>query len=109
MTINDLEQFIKNDQLVAISYLTVKEPEVVHPRIKRLDGQLYVYGRTSQDKKLRDIAIGEFLRLMAMNASGLAIGGNRGGGAGRQTSISFSKLDRITIDPSFRQLVVNFS
>lgn len=92
-------RFIQNNQLIAISYLTKADAEQVHPRVRCVGDDIEVYGRTSKLPK-GWFPLGDFLEMLKRSEPGLALGATRKS-TGKQTSISFSQLDRLIIDPDF--------
>lgn len=93
-----ITDFICDGRLPDIEYRTDAPEEVVCPRVTSRDGVPMVYIHKERDADHKGfIPVAEFLRRLARNEPGLAATGYRANG--RQTTISFSKADRVTLSP----------
>ncbi|WP_374483447.1 DUF3883 domain-containing protein [Zoogloea sp.] len=88
---------VKNDTLEDISYRTDYPEEVIHPRTVFKDGILCVYCQKEH------VPLDDFIRRLAANESGLWVTGYRANG--RQSTITFSKRERLIISSRLRKLL----
>jgi Domain of unknown function (DUF3883) len=93
----DFSDLIKNNKLFDISYKTIDPEEVIHPRIVIRENQPCVY-----NKKDKHIPIEKFLHLLAENKIGYVTGYRSNN---RQSTITFSNLDRVTISPRLQEIL----
>lgn len=94
-------EFIRDGRMPDIEYRTDAPEEVVCPRVSSRDGVPVVYIHKERDAEHKGfIPVTEFLRRLARNEPGLAATGYRANG--RQTTISFSKVERVTLSPRLR-------
>jgi hypothetical protein len=85
---------VRNRSLPDISYRTDPPEELVHPRIIDRDDGPYVYCQKVH------VRLDVFLKRLASGETGLWVAGYRANG--RQTTISFSKSDRVQISESLQ-------
>ena len=85
---NEFDFLAKGKLLPDISYQTNPPEEIVHPRITYIDNVPHVYSKPNH------IALDDFLRKLAANEIP-HVGAMRSNG--KQTSITFSKRDKLVI------------
>lgn len=88
---------VKDGKLEDISYRTKSPEEFIHPRTIIKDGILCVYCQK------KHIPLDEFIRRLAANKSDLRVAGYRANG--KQSSITFSKRERVQISPRLSKLL----
>jgi len=86
-----------------ISYRTEPPEEIIHPRIRYVGGIPYVYCRIMGGR----VSLENFLNRLARNENedGLRVGAYRSKGNGDNSSITFSKSDRVTISPRLKTIL----
>ena len=98
---NDPNDFIRGGQIADITYRTNAPEEFVHPRVTTRDEtpMVYLHGERKRPHK-GFVPVAEFLDRLAHGDDGLAVTGYRANG--RQTTISFNKLDRVELSPRLK-------
>ncbi|MEY2170550.1 MULTISPECIES: hypothetical protein [unclassified Rhodanobacter] len=101
-----IEDFVVDGAIPDIAYRTVESPEeVVHPRVDVRDGLLIFYSHKERHEPHRGyVLVSKFLERLARGEAGLALTGNRPSN-GRRTTITFDRVDRITISPRLEQFL----
>lgn len=94
----NFHNLIIDKRIPEISYLTNRNPEVIHPRVTFQDDVPYVYC------KKKTITLEVFLRRFASGEKGLWLAGYRSSN-GRQSTITFSEINRLTLGPKFLSAV----
>lgn len=89
---------IVDQHLPDISYLTAKQPEIIHPRVTFKGDVPYVYCQK------KSVTLETFLRRFASGEEGLWLAGYRASN-GRQSTITFSETHRLTLGRKFLRTV----
>ncbi|EIL89069.1 hypothetical protein UU9_10502 [Rhodanobacter fulvus Jip2] len=101
-----IEDFVADGVIPDIAYRTAESPEeVIHPRVDVRDGMLTFYSHKERHESHRGyVLVSDFLERLAQGEVGLAITGNRPSN-GLRTTITFDRVDRITISPRLEQFL----
>lgn len=98
------DYLVVKSELPDISYRTEKREEVIYPRVSEQLGVCYVYCNK------KTVTLENFLRRLANNEQGLWIAGYRkSSGKPVQSTITFSKKERVEISPRLQQVLSNIS
>lgn len=91
---------VVNSELVDLTYRTDPPEEFIHPRVRALEGGHFVYCNKER------IPLAEFLSRLAIGEEGLRVAGYRNQtGKKVQSTISFSKWDRVHMTPALQNVL----
>ena len=94
------DYLVVESEIPDISYRTEKREEVIYPRVTEQLGVFYVYCNKET------VTLEEFIRRLSNNEEGLWIAGYRkASGKPVQSTITFSKKERVKISPRLQKLM----